>query len=276
MRFYFLRNFFRNLAFTKAEKEEPLVLTEGSTVILGNEAQSTENYQWDQNNNGGWTLMVQTNVYTMFKIDTISLSSIVILQLTPGSITYFHPSNDGLIDPDETFISPGQGIYFASSMSDTGNPSLYSWELKGTEGRKFDFLQIFDKNLTNIGIMSNDPNYSYCVDATLLQNLNEPETEPLVFKAVNLSTDYAISPIRNIHLDTANFVRYPDLDRVTIGYEYQSNKLEISSTVYDTFQFLGGPATVSVNAPSDFTYTIIDKNGNKSAYKGSEDILINS
>lgn len=274
MRFYFLRNFFRNLAFTKAEKEEPLVLTEGSTAILGNEAKSDENYQWFQKKNGDWTLMVQTNVYTKFTIYSISLSSIVILQQIPGSITYFHPSNDGLIDPDETFISPGQGIYFASSMSKTGNPLLYSWEPKGTEGIKFDFLQIFDKRLTNIGIMSKDPNYSYCVDATLLQNLNEPE--PLVFKAVNLSTDYAISPIRNIHLDTENFVRYPSSDGSTIGYEYQGNELEISSTAYDTFQFFGGPATVSVDAPSDFTYTIIDVNGNTNEYTGSQDIPINN
>jgi hypothetical protein len=210
----------------------------------------------------------------MFKIDSISLSSIVILQLTPESITYFHPSNDALIDPDETFISPGQGIYFASTMLKTENPSLYFWEPKGTKGLKYDLLQIFDKHLTNIGIMSEDANYSYCVDATQLQNLNDSES--LVFKAVNLSTDYAISPIRNIHLDTQNFVYFLALDRSTIGYEYESNKLEISSTAYDTFQFLGGPATVSVNAPSDFTYTIIDKNGNKSAYTGSEDIPINN
>ena len=270
MRFYFLRNFFRNLTFTKAEKEETLVLTEGSTAILGTEAKSTENYQWLQKKNGDWTLMVQTNVYTKFTIYSISLSSIVILQQIPGSITYFHPSNDGVIDPDETFISPGQGIYFASSMSKTGNPLEYSWEPKGTEGLKYDFLQIFDQRLTNIGIMSGDPNYSYCVDATLLQNFNEPKP----FKAVNLSTDYAISPIRNIHLDTQNFVRYPSSNTSTIGYEYESNKLEISSTAYDTFQFLGGPATVSVNAPSDFTYTIIDKNGNKSAYTGSQNIPI--
>lgn len=274
MRFYFLRNFFRNLAFTKAEKEEPLVLTDGSTALLGNKAESNENYQWFQKKNGDWTLMVQTNVYTIFEISSISLSSIVILQLTPGSITYSHPSNDGVIDPDETFISPGQGIYFASTMSKTGNPSLYSWEPKGTKGLKFDYLQIFDKRLTNIGIMSGDPNYSYCVDATQLQNLNKSEL--LVFKAVNLSKNYTISPIRNIHLDTENFVYFPARDNSTIGYEYQSNVLSIYSTAYDTFQFFGGPATVSVKAPSDFTYTILDENGNKSEYTGSQDIPINN
>ena len=266
----------RNSNLTKAEKEEPLVLTEGSTVSLGNEAESNENYQWFQKNNGYWTLMVQTNVYTIFQFGSISLSSIVILQLTPGNITYSHPANDGLIDPDETFISPGEGIYFASTMSKTENPSLYSWEPKGTKGLKYDLLQIFDKRLTNIGIMSDDANYSYCVDAdaTQLQNLNKPEL--LVFKAVNLSKNYTISPIRNIHLDTQNFVYFPAQDRSTIGYEYQSNKLEISSTAYDTFQFFGGPATVSVKAPSDFTYTILDENGNKSEYTGSQDIPINN
>lgn len=281
MTFYFLRNFFRNLAFTKAEKDKSSTLesTSGTeTLNMNVQPVNDENYEWKKLNNGKFSLIVKSNQYTGFEIELLPLTEIIIIQLVPGSITYTQKSN-ATYDQDTKFTSPGAGIFLDENFPEHISPTTYyTWQPKGgSKGLKFDLITVYDTRLVHVGIASKEATtYSYCAQVS-----NQvPFDESFVLRALNISISkpsYSISEIRNIHVDTMNFVRYSSSDGSTVGYEYESNVLSIYSPAYKIFRFLGGPATVSVKAPSsDFTYTIFDENGNDSEYIGSQDITINN
>ena len=221
---------------------------------------------------------MKSNQFTGFKIESPPLTDVLLIQLVPGSITYTQKSN-ATYDQDTKFISPGPGIFLDRNFPEhaTTNP-YYTWQRKGgANGLKFDLITVYDTRLVNVGIASKEAT-TYTYSAQVSNQV--PVEESFVLRALNISISkpsYSISKIRNIDVDTMNFVTYPYSDGTTVGYEYQSNVLSIYSTAYKTFRFLGGPATVSVKAPSsDFTYTILDENGNKSKYTGSQDITISN
>tara|TARA_Y100000816_G_scaffold247408_1_gene196117 strand:- start:104 stop:610 length:507 start_codon:yes stop_codon:yes gene_type:complete len=162
-----------------------------------------------------------------------------------------------------------------SSYPDIKLNALYWQRRSASDGRNMDLMNVYDKRLVNIGIVSNDSYYSYSADASFMDT---DETTPI--KAVNLTGDYDVlvddsnRPIRNIQIDTMNYVNYQDRSVGTGGYDYQpgNKELDMYTNDYNTFRFIGS-GVVSIPR-STFPYQIVDMKGKTTEYTGDEEVTI--
>jgi hypothetical protein len=278
MRRFNIDNIFRNIIFTKdAKGGKGKILADSScqiTLETGTE-KSNEIYKWKKNSDGTMILKVfQNNDNCVFNILS-SLSNVMIIQFADGNITYYHPSADSVLDLEITFSSPGPGVYMDSSYPDIKLNALYWQRRSASDGRNMDLMNVYDKRLVNIGIVSNDSYYSYSADASFMDT---DETTPI--KAVNLTGDYDVlvddsnRPIRNIQIDTMNYVNYQDRSVGTGGYDYQpgNKELDMYTNDYNTFRFIGS-GVVSIPR-STFPYQIVDMKGKTTEYTGDEEVTI--
>ena len=89
-----------------------------------------------------------------------------------------------------------------------------------------------------------------------------------------MRVDDSNRPIRNIQIDTMNYVHYQDRSVGTGGYDYEpgNKELDMYTNDYNTFRFIGS-GVVSI-PPSTFPYQIVDVKGKATEYTGDEDVTI--